>query len=231
MNRRIALWTSMYKGIDPEVVSGLVQAAFALGRRTNDCFAFIPAIRKRAELAANEAAKLMEHAESETGERFTHVVWMDDDIQIEPDTIIRLLDCIDDDHPVVFALAFERDGQHKPAIWRSIKWNGKHQNIEQIFEYPPDELIRVHAAGLCCAAWDREVLTALKKPYFTWQLPGYGRSSVTPDGFFCGRLHAKGIPVFCHTGIKVGHMTYPLAITERVAMEYKDRWQHTEHHK
>ncbi len=229
MKRKVALCAAMYKGIEPEVANGLLSMAFTLGRHTKDVIKPFIAVRKRAELAANWALGQMEKDERINGHRFTHVIWMDDDIVVEGKSILKLLDSIDDEHPVVFALAFERDGLHKPGIWRSKTFGGRHVNVEQIFDYPPNELMPIHAAGLCCAAWDREVLTAIKKPYFDWQQAGYGRSSHTPDGYFCNKLRDKDIPIFCHTGVKVGHMSYPVEITETVALRFKPGWRHSEH--
>ncbi len=227
--RKIALCMAIYKGMEPEVGMGLTDMAFALGRHTTDEFALFPAIRKRSELAANYALDQMEHCEKDKGIRFTHVIWMDDDIVVGGNGIRKLLASIDDDHPVVFSLAFERDGQHKPGIWKSLDLDGEHINVEQIFDYPEDELIPVYAGGLCCAAWDREVLTAIKKPYFDWLQPGFQRNSHTPDGYFCGRLHDAGIPVHCHTGVKVGHMSYPYIVDETIAETFRPKWTHTEH--
>ncbi|MBS3821706.1 MAG: hypothetical protein KGY81_08090 [Phycisphaerae bacterium] len=221
--RKVALCWASYKGSEPEVVDGLVRMAFSLGRRTGDMFAPFCAKRKQAHLAANHALQLMENAEEASGERFTHVLWIDDDVVVDAEGTLKLLDSVDDYHPVVFALAFERQNFLKPAIWRSKKFNGSRYGVEQILEWPEDELLEVYASGLCFAAFNRDVFDAIKKPYFDWVQKGYARNSVTPDGYICAQFEARGIPVYCHTGVEVGHMALPKPIRHEQAFQMRDR--------
>jgi len=226
--KSVALCAACYKGSEPEVVEAWTKMAFALGRQTNYKFKLFIAKRKRGELAANYALHLMEEDERQNGHRFTHVMWLDDDVVPDAAGTLKLLDAVDVHHPVVFALAFERDGQHKPAIWEGVYYGEYRVGIKQIFEYPENAMLRITAAGLCQAVFDRDVFDVLKKPYFDWVLPGYGRSSVTPDGYVCGKLEDVNIPVYCHTGIKVGHMRMPFPIDEDYANHYRHLWEHTE---
>lgn len=219
--RKVALCMACYKGCEPPVLLGLVRMAFALGRRTQDQFKPLIAMRKRGELAANAALAQMEEAEERDGFRFTHVIWIDDDVIVDPDGICRLLGLVDDDHPVVAALAFERQRPYHPAIWRKTNtWGSEYHSMEQIIEYPEDDWVPIIASGLCCVAFDREVFDAIKKPYFDWVQPGYQRRDCTPDGYLFDQFDDAHIPCFCHTGVKVGHMTYPLSVDEKYARRH-----------
>ncbi len=223
--RKIALCSAVYKGCEPEVLKGFMGALFALGRRTEDKVCPIIAQRKRAELAANYCLNNMDLAEETTGESFTHVLWIDDDVVVDGASVLRLLDCIDEDHPVVAALSFERYGEFRPAIW-TRRICGQYQiSIDQILDYPEDELIEIAASGLCCVAFDRDVFRAIKKPYFDWIQRGYKRESCTPDGYLFGQFMDHRIPCYCHTGIKVGHMAPPQVVDEEFALMHKDEWQ------
>ena len=160
--------------------------------------------------------------------RFTHVLWVDDDVVIDGDVAQRLLDCIDDDHPVVAALAFERAGQFKPAIWEALRFGAYFVSVKQILDYPADRMIPIAASGLCCVAFDREVFDVLKKPYFDWIQPGYKRASCTPDGFLYAQFEDQCIPCYCHTGIKVGHVGSPVVVDEEYAHRHKHLWGEAE---
>jgi len=222
--RKVALCMACYKGAEPEVVDGLIRMGYKIGRETQDEFAPFFAMRKRAELAANFALEQMEASENSADSRFTHVVWIDDDIVVNGHKILRLLDCVDDEHPVVAALAFERHRPHRPGIWASTKFGDLHTGVQQILDYPPDSLIRISAAGLCCVAFDREVFAAINKPYCDWKYKGFDRSSYTPDGYLFGQFRDHDIPCFCHTGIMVGHMMHPKAVGEEYAKRFEGHW-------
>ncbi len=211
------------------VLDGFIRASFRLGRETTDKFAPFLAMRRRGELAANECLSRMEVTEAETGERFTHVLWVDDDVVIDGEVVTALLDAVDDEHPVVAALAFERHCEMKPAIWAGV-WFGVHLTaIKQILEYPADTMIPITASGLCCVAFDRDVFDMLHKPYFDWIQKGHTeRLPCTPDGWIFGQFDDQKIPCFCHTGIKVGHMGHPQVVDEAYALARKGKWTPSE---
>lgn len=223
--RKVALCMASYKGSDVPVMRGLIRMAFALGRRTDDEFSPFIASRQRAEVAANRSLALMEAAERNHDVRFTHVLWMDDDIVVEPDAIIRLLDLVDNSHPVVAALAFDRNPPYAPAIWKKVhQWGNAYHSLTQILDYPQDDWVPIIASGLCCVAFDREVFEAIKKPYFDWIQEGYDRNDHTPDGHLFGQFEDHHIPCFCHTGVKVGHMSHPVIVDEAYAKSHGD-WE------
>ena len=223
--RKVALCSAVYKGCEPEVLRGFMSALFTLGRKTDDQVCPFLAQRKRAELASNWCLSNMEQTEETTGEQFTHVLWVDDDVVVDGDAILRLLDCVDIEHPVVAALAFERQPNYRPAIWQGNYFGDQYVSMHQIFDYPADEMIPIVASGLCCVAFDRDVFDAIRKPYFDWVQPGYDRESCTPDGYLFGQFMDHHIPCFCHTGIKVGHMAHPQVVDEAFALEHRDAWR------
>ena len=225
--RNIAICMASFKGCEIEVLMGFSQAAFRLGRDTEDRFAFFPAVRQRAERAANLSLQHMEDEEEKLGIKFSHIIWIDDDVVVNGDAILKLLDSIDSEHRVVASLSFERNGAYRPAIWKAHKWGGEAITIEQIFDYPEDDLIEIEASGLCCVAFDRTVFDEIKKPYFDWILKGYKQRGCSPDIYLFMKLNEAGIKCFCHTGIKVGHMSFPYIVDEAFALKHKDQWKHT----
>lgn len=225
---RVAICMASYSGCAPEILTQLISVSFALGRRTDwEVMPFIIG-RRRCEVACNTAIDLMERAEEQfpKDERFTHVLWFDDDVALSPNSTIRLVESIDEQHPAVFALAFFRQHPYRPSIWKYRQWQGQDCTLEQIYDYPEDELIRVSAAGLCAAAFDRDVFLALDKPYFEWKMGGLNRRAATPDGWLCMQLLKQEIPVYCHTGIKTKHLGFPEVVDEELALKYKDKWTH-----
>lgn len=222
--KRIALCMAAFKGCEPEIVHMHMLLASRLSREPGWKYHPFVVGRKSMALACNTTLENMEELERSTGETFTHVLWMDDDVGILAEDAVRLINCIDDEHPAVYALAFFRQPPYKPSLWRQRRLGEERTTFEQMFDYPADTLVRVDAAGLCAAAFDRRLFNMLKKPYFRLVEKGYKQTACTPDGALCNALGDAKVPIYVHTGIKTTHMSFPQRVTEEFALKYKDQW-------
>lgn len=225
--KRVAFCMASYKGPGPEMVGPLARMFFAFGRRRDWEFAPFILGRKQCHVACNDALSAMEDAEQllGRGQKFTHVMYMDDDVYMTPDNAVRLIEAVDKDHPVVFALAFYRQWPHRPSLYAYAKWHGLDTELHPCNDYPPNEMFRVNAAGLCAAAFDRDIFRLIKKPYFDWFEGGYNHPAMTPDGFLCYRFLEAGIPIHVHTGIGCTHVGFPDEIDEAKAVQFRDKWR------
>ena len=225
--KRIALCMATYKGPTPESFKAALRMVYAFARKKSWEVAPFIVSRMHCELACNACLDLMERAEKllTPEQKFTHVLYMDDDVCMTPEKAIALIESVDRNHPAVFSLCFYRQYPHKPSIYAYQKWQGMgHTKLLPLTEYPENQLFRVNAAGLCAAAFDRDVFRLIKKPYFDWQNEGFEKPAMTPDGFLCYRFLEASVPIYCHTGIDCTHMGFPPGVDRKYAERYKGKW-------
>lgn len=221
----IAWCVTAYESVDPYATAGFLHQALGFGRLNYDVEPFIGVGLECAE-ACNAIIEDMEYCERERGSRFTHVLWMDDDIIVQPEDLAHWPGLIDENHRAVFGLGFFRVHPYRPGIWRygDDKTVSAGQRIKYFMDYPEDAMVQVSCAGLCAALFDRTVLDLLEKPYFRWVEGGYNRPACTPDAYLCGRLTDAGVALWCHTGIKLKHVGPPVLVDEALAQKHKDQW-------
>jgi hypothetical protein len=220
---RLAICQSIFDEPDPLAAVTLQRACYEIGKRGWGLGLF-PAYRSVAHVGCNQALQFMEEHERASGIEYTHVVWLDDDVAISAENLFRLIECIDAEHPAVYALAFYRQPPHRPSLYEYRKFNGWDATLRLMTDYPEDQLVRVSAAGLCAAAFSRKIFKLLSKPYFEWHEAGLNRSPVTPDGFIAAKMHEQGIPMFVHTGIGCTHMGGKVRIDAEYARQFKQLW-------
>lgn len=137
-------------------------------------------------------------------------LWMlDTDMVFKSDTLERLLAVADDEHPVVGGLCFAKDLTNNvfPTLYY-VTQQGK--QISRLEDYPKDQLLKVDGTGAACLLMHRSALEAVRgiyeapREWFSDQV--WNGTDMGEDLTFCLRLKEAGIPVFVHTGIRIGHI-------------------------
>lgn len=133
--------------------------------------------------------------------------FVDSDMVFAPDALDRLLAFADPvARPVVAGLCFS-------GSWGTLKMAPTLVDLDGhlIEDWPRGEPIEVGRTGAACLLIHRSVLERMGKanadyPY-PWFEDGHLQGlEVGEDVTFCLRLNAMGIPVWVHTGIRVGHV-------------------------
>jgi hypothetical protein len=126
-------------------------------------------------------------------EGYTHVLFLDDDIQFPVDGLTRMLGWA---HPAVSGLYFLRLGCLSVGnftadhAWTPLRWPADHE-----LEY-----VTMAAGG--CLLLDTRILRAMKPPWWEFQ-PGHSE-----DVHFAYRLQAElGIPFLADLYVRCGHET------------------------
>lgn len=132
--------------------------------------------------------------------------FVDTDMTFDPDILARLLKAANPlTKPVVGGLCFAADtfgGQIKPTLFTG-------DDPEDIlWDYPRDTMQKVWATGAACLLIHRSVLERMAEhytpaPWFADEIAGGKMRS--EDRTFCARLAELGIPLYVHTGIRLGH--------------------------
>lgn len=145
-----------------------------------------------------------------------YLFMIDDDMLSPPDLFYQL---VAHDKPIVAALAFTRNPDHRPVIYETIE--GYDRSVHQRYgftrfvnNYPRNKLVECDAVGFGAVLIKTEVFKKIEKPWF------FGMAQTGEDISFCIKAKKAGFSVWMDTSIKLGHLGAPTIITE----EYSDVW-------
>jgi hypothetical protein len=128
---------------------------------------------------------------------------LDDDHTFEPSDFTKLWECRKEDS-LLGGLYMTRGLPCQPCMFRMTT-----KGSVPIYYYPSDELLEVDLVGFGFVLLYANLLRKVRPPWFTVG------SQHGEDAAFCDRIIRSGGHVFCHTGVKVGHiLEQPRIITE-----------------
>lgn len=149
------------------------------------------------------------------------LLMLDSDMSFDPKIAQQLLDVAHEKlRPVVGGLCFGggRVGTPFPTLYRMVNpAKGKGKVTEVIKDYPKDALCKVDATGAACLFIHRDLLMQMYDKFST--MPD-GHANPHPwfaetvfqgheygeDWTFCMRLAQMKVPLYVHTGVKLGHV-------------------------
>lgn len=149
----------------------------------------------------------------------THILFIDDDMAIPPDTLIRLFN---HDKDVVSALYILRSYPHFPAAFDKFYEDGRCRFM--FLDKNVKGLVPIVNCGLGCVLIKIDVFKKLKSPWVTL-------GSIIKDGWcddiaFFNKVREAGFEMFCDTDARVGHMhslvLWPSCHDEVWYTEYKN---------
>ncbi|CAB4173539.1 Glyco_tranf_GTA_type domain containing protein [uncultured Caudovirales phage] len=147
--------------------------------------------------------------------------WIDADMGWEPTALERLLTVADPiKAPIVGGLCFGAlHDQLFPTIYQLAEVDGGLTTV-RVHDYPRDAMVQCAATGAAFLLIHRDALTAIRAQGFNATFPWFqetemGGKPVGEDITFCLRAKQLGIPVWVHTGVKVGHHKSTLLTEER----------------
>lgn len=144
------------------------------------------------------------------------LLMLDTDMVFPPDLLDRLLIAADPTRrPVVGGLCLYRDtdGRDRATMYELVQ-DGEAAALVSYAAWPDDQLVQVSATGAACLLIHRSAVETVKRghngkhdriwPWF--RESSLGDRQVGEDITFCMRLGVAHIPIFVHTGIRVGHL-------------------------
>ena len=139
---------------------------------------------------------------------FDRVLWLDSDMAIPKDAMIRLAEDMDTGLDFVTALYFRRKPPVKPVVYSNVRWyvhpDGNVETGAESFEgYPKDTLFECAGAGFGCVMTSVELLKEVVEKYGSPFTPMMGMGE---DLAFCWRVAQIGRKMYCDSGIKCGHI-------------------------
>lgn len=155
------------------------------------------------------ARKAKDHINEYTGEKFTHILWLDDDHVFSPD-----LACVLARHnlDMVSALYYARVGKTLPVVYVKDHSGDEHKHFPII--EAPNCLFECDAVGFGALLMRRDVLDRVPQPWFTldWK--------AGEDIAFCVSAKKSGIKIWCDGQYKLGHIAVPEVIGHQHYVKY-----------
>lgn len=138
--------------------------------------------------------------------------FVDSDIEVEPDTLYKLLDSADPaTHPVVSAVypMLLNEGQRPSIFYRGFNPKFQKVTMNPYDSIPEQELISVDGTGAGCLLIHRSLLQAMRtiyppeKPWFDMGI--FDGVPYGEDFTFCMRVSQMGYPISVNTTALVHH--------------------------
>ncbi len=125
-----------------------------------------------------------------------YLLFIDDDMVFEPDTLDKLLACKKDIIGVVY---HSRKLPLEPTV---VLYDGTVLKNDAI----PKDLMRCQHVGTGIMLVDMGIFDHIDKPYFDTETHESGFTQMGEDAWFCRQADKKNIEIWCDPTIKVGHL-------------------------
>lgn len=137
---------------------------------------------------------------------YDRVLWVDDDMRFSPDLMERMAEDMDGGREYVAGLAFKRVYPTSPVIYSAFTDIPEAPGLyrpEPMLDYPHDSVFEIAASGFGCVMTSTALL---KRVWDKYGPPFAYHANLGEDLSFCWRVKQMGIPMYCDSRIKVGHM-------------------------
>lgn len=161
-------------------------------------------------------------------EGYDRILWIDSDMLIPPDMMEVLSADLDEGREYVSGIYFTRKSPVTPVIFNKLVYELNEKNFEhdlQKFEdYPRNQIFPIVASGFGCVMMTTDLIrkVANKFGYPFTPLMGLGE-----DIAFCWRVNQLGVPMYCDSRVKVGHLGQAL-FNENVWLAEKQKQKITQ---
>ncbi len=134
---------------------------------------------------------------------FDRVLWLDSDMTFEPDMFKRLSARVDEGAEFVSGMYFTRKAPIQPVIYKTVGMEGNTPKAISFTDYPRDSIFEVAGAGFGAVMMTADLIRRVADKFGLPFSPvvGFGE-----DLSFCLRVTELGIPMFCDSSIKLGHI-------------------------
>lgn len=138
---------------------------------------------------------------------FDRVAWFDSDMKIPTDAMVQMSRDMDNGAEFVIGIYFTRTDPIRPVLCSELWWDWKNGELDTgaktFFEYPADSLFECKAVGFGCAMVSVDLL---KRVHDHFGLPFSPLHGLGEDYSFCWRVSQLGVPIYCDSRVKCGHI-------------------------
>lgn len=138
---------------------------------------------------------------------YDRILFLDSDMVFQPDLLIRLSKDMDEGRDYVCGLFFRRKPPYKPVIYKDLHYHRDglklDMKLEPYLDYPQNEIFEVAGSGFGAVMMTTELVNKVGDKFgypFSPEM-GFGE-----DLSFCWRVKQLGIPMYCDSSVRVGHV-------------------------
>jgi len=150
--------------------------------------------------------------------KFTHILWWDDDILAPVDVIHKFLL---HNKQIVAGMAFQRTEPYAMCAYRHQPQYGidNYDRYRSLTEMDIDTgLQQVTAVGTGCMLMQTDIVKHLQKPWWVWP------KTAAEDIEFCVMMHKHGVKAYVDTSIHLQHLNFePRAVIASTHKQYCKR--------
>ena len=156
-------------------------------------------------------------------EGYDRVLWLDSDMDFQPDLLQKLSEDMDEGRELVSGIYFKRKAPVKPVIYKSLGYykNEDESGVTPVAvsyeDYPRDSIFPIAACGFGGVLVTTDLI---KRVGDKFGLPFSPIMGFGEDLSFCSRVTELGVEMFCDSRVKMGHVGLG-TITEEVYLQYK----------
>ena len=142
-------------------------------------------------------------------EGYDRVLWLDSDMAFDPSLLVRLSRDLDEGRDIVSGLYFTRRAEPKPVlysrcgIYRTEDGKEVRPVAEHFADYPRDQIFEIEACGFGAVMMTTQLMKRVIEEFGQPFAPIYGFGE---DLSFCMRVQELGVPIFCDSRVKLGHV-------------------------
>ena len=136
---------------------------------------------------------------------FDFIFWLDSDMVIKPDTLVRMMDTLQkNDYDILSGLYFRRVPPYSPVLFKKLEMDGA-SCIHEDFKTIPDEIFEVAGCGFGCVLMRTDVFLDVQAKHGAMFAP---IGSNGEDVSFCMRARECGFKIYCDPSVLCGHVGY-----------------------
>lgn len=141
-------------------------------------------------------------------EKFDRILWLDSDMEFDPDLYKRLKADLDEGRDMVSGIYVTRKAPIKPVIFDKCGYEQVNEKevkpfAHTYYDYPKDQIFEIGACGFGGVLMNVEMVKAIDTKFGLPFSPilGFGE-----DISFCLRAQELGYKIFCDSRVKMGHI-------------------------
>ena len=146
------------------------------------------------------------------------VMWFDSDMVFNPDTLVRMLEHIDNGHDFVTGIYYRRTPPFSPVGFKTMDLNEGGTGFEwEELDEVPTEPFEVAACGFGCVLMKTEIFVAVFSKFGLMFTP---IANCGEDIAFCWRARQCGYKILADPSIGLGHVAHTI-----ITKDFFDNYQ------
>lgn len=149
-----------------------------------------------------------------------YVMWFDSDMIFDSNTIVKMVEHMENGYDIVSGLYFRRQPPFTPVLFSKLELDSEGiECIHEDYDDYPSEMFEIAGCGFGCVMMKIDVLFDIAAEHSAMWFSPIG--NIGEDCAFCIRARESGYKIFCDPTISCGHVGHNI-IGESFYRQYKE---------